>query len=219
MKPAEKAEAGPLPSRPEFVNSVVAAAHRLFVDKGYNETKMDDVAAAVRVSKPTIYESFPSKQALFEAVVNRAVLDFNTEARQILRDYDGPMDIFFIGLAKAAKVLVKQQSRDELIRLLMTEGRRMPFIVEMYWEAIYEPEIQAWTTMLSRAMERGTFRKMDPRLAARICATPAINVLVERIMFGERSMNDEMVDTYLEELFRGIIRAYVIKPEGNAPAE
>src|ERR1700744_4958639 len=53
---------------------IVEAALRLFADRGFAATKLEDVAAAAGISKGTIYLYFPTKEDLFRAVVRQAVL-------------------------------------------------------------------------------------------------------------------------------------------------
>lgn len=45
------------------------AAAALFLEKGYQGTSMDDVAAAAGVSKQTIYTHFANKEVLFADLV------------------------------------------------------------------------------------------------------------------------------------------------------
>src|SRR5512142_87491 len=45
------------------------AAARLFLEKGYQGTSMDEIAAAARISKQTIYTHFESKEQLFADLV------------------------------------------------------------------------------------------------------------------------------------------------------
>jgi AcrR family transcriptional regulator len=46
---------------------ILEAAKIVFADKGYNATRMVDVAGHAGVTKGTIYLYFPSKQHLYEA--------------------------------------------------------------------------------------------------------------------------------------------------------
>jgi AcrR family transcriptional regulator len=48
---------------------IVWAAKRVFLEKGLDETSMDDVAARAGTTKPTVYAHFKSKDNLFAAVV------------------------------------------------------------------------------------------------------------------------------------------------------
>lgn len=66
--------ATPLPRRLSEVERramLVEAAEGVFLAQGYAAASMDDVAQAAGMSKKTLYQLFPSKEALFDAVVER----------------------------------------------------------------------------------------------------------------------------------------------------
>jgi AcrR family transcriptional regulator len=50
---------------------IVEAAGRLFGERGYDGTRLDDVAAAAGVTKPILYRHFESKLALYLALLER----------------------------------------------------------------------------------------------------------------------------------------------------
>src|SRR5215217_8252841 len=50
---------------------IVEAAGRLFGERGYDGTRLDDVAAASGVTKPVLYRHFDSKTALYIALLER----------------------------------------------------------------------------------------------------------------------------------------------------
>jgi AcrR family transcriptional regulator len=50
---------------------ILEAAERIFGERGYQGTSMDDVAAQVGVSKPLIYQYYGSKDGLFLACIAR----------------------------------------------------------------------------------------------------------------------------------------------------
>ena len=50
---------------------LVKAARRLFVEKGYSDTTLDEVATAAGVTKGAVYHHFSSKRDLFRAVYER----------------------------------------------------------------------------------------------------------------------------------------------------
>jgi AcrR family transcriptional regulator len=50
---------------------ILDAAERIFGDRGYQGTSMDDIAAEVGVSKPLIYQYYGSKDGLFLACLSR----------------------------------------------------------------------------------------------------------------------------------------------------
>ena len=58
--------------RAERMEQTVAAAHALFAERGYAAATMDDVAAAVGVTKPLLYNYFGNKEHLYLACLERA---------------------------------------------------------------------------------------------------------------------------------------------------
>jgi AcrR family transcriptional regulator len=58
----------------ETRNALIAAAHRLFLARGWVATGMREVAAEAGVATETVYSYFPSKRALLQAVVDIAVV-------------------------------------------------------------------------------------------------------------------------------------------------
>jgi AcrR family transcriptional regulator len=60
---------GPTPT-PE---RILDAAEALFADRGFAGAAMRDIAAAVELTPASLYNHFPSKQALYEAVLERGL--------------------------------------------------------------------------------------------------------------------------------------------------
>jgi AcrR family transcriptional regulator len=50
---------------------IVEAAGRLFGERGYQGTRLDDIAAAAGVTKPILYRHFDSKKGLYLALLER----------------------------------------------------------------------------------------------------------------------------------------------------
>lgn len=62
---------------------IFRAACHLFAERGYRNTTLDEIAQAAEFGKGTIYNYFPSKQALFEEVISHwmdRVLQFAEES-------------------------------------------------------------------------------------------------------------------------------------------
>ena len=49
---------------------ILAAAQECFLRYGYARTRMEDVARAAGVSRPNLYNYYPSKEAIFRAVID-----------------------------------------------------------------------------------------------------------------------------------------------------
>jgi AcrR family transcriptional regulator len=62
---------------------IVEAAGRLFGERGYEATRLDDVAAAAGVTKPILYRHFDSKNELYLALLERHRDDLGSFAEAI----------------------------------------------------------------------------------------------------------------------------------------
>ena len=63
------------PNRPEKTAAILDGAMQIFLEQGYAGTTMDKVASAAGVSKPTIYNHFQDKEELFNALLEKLVLE------------------------------------------------------------------------------------------------------------------------------------------------
>jgi AcrR family transcriptional regulator len=103
---------------------ILDAAGRVFLERGFRGASVDEIAEAASAGKPTIYARFPSKQALFAAVIERLVrrntsLDtFSCAGNSIEQRLD----------ALAALILTRVLTPETvgLIRVAVAEARRFP---------------------------------------------------------------------------------------------
>jgi AcrR family transcriptional regulator len=59
-------------SRGERVEQTLGVAHGLFAERGYADVTMDEIAAAVGVTKPLLYNYFGNKERLYIACMEQA---------------------------------------------------------------------------------------------------------------------------------------------------
>ncbi len=73
-------------------NSIITAAEKVFTEQGFANTKMEDVAKELGISKGTIYFYFASKENLYMAITYRAfqaLIDRFYESVEASKDEDG----------------------------------------------------------------------------------------------------------------------------------
>lgn len=76
---------GPLPGVGSRREQILAAAARLFEERGYRAVGVDDIGAAVGIAGPSVYRHFPSKQSVLVAVCQRAAERLAIGAADALR--------------------------------------------------------------------------------------------------------------------------------------
>lgn len=103
-------------------NKIIQAAKETFLKKGYKETNMSDIAAAVGLTRPAMHYYFRTKERLFQAVFGEILLSFLPKIKGLI-NADIPLeekigkivDEYFVILTETPELplfLMKEASRD-----------------------------------------------------------------------------------------------------------
>ena len=103
---------------------ILDAAGRVFLEHGFQGASVDEIAEAASAGKPTIYARFPSKEALFTAVVERLVRQ-NT-SHYALSCAGDSIEERLDALAAIILTRVLAPETIGLIRVAVAEARRFP---------------------------------------------------------------------------------------------
>jgi TetR/AcrR family transcriptional repressor of mexJK operon len=163
---------------------IVDAARGLLVKKGYGSTTTSDVAAAARVSKQTLYRLFPSKAALFAAVIE-------THRQSMLAL---PGDYEDMSLERAIELIFKvninqraHQERLGLIRILLAEAQQSPELLRIARLHGADPSRNELAKWLAEQHERGRIVIDDPDTAAGVLLDITIGSVVLRMNIGRKA--------------------------------
>jgi TetR/AcrR family transcriptional regulator, mexJK operon transcriptional repressor len=152
----------PDPRRMAFV----AAAQAAFFENGYGGTTMSSIVAAVGGSKTTLWNHFPSKHALFAAVVDDIVGRYGT-ALAIDLPPAAPVAETLARFASAMLATILSSPIIDLHRMVTGEAGRFPELAAMFWERGPARGKARLAAYLAAAMADGRLRHGDPMLAAR----------------------------------------------------
>jgi len=146
--------------------AILEVAERSFRERGFADTSMSTIAAELGGSKTTLWTYFPSKDALFAAVIDSKIETFQAKLDQALIPTGGTAAALSrFGHLFLNKILDPQSVA--LHRLIVGESERFPQIGEAF--ALRGPD--RVRTRLCRYMEEemaaGRLRKGDPLTAAR----------------------------------------------------
>jgi AcrR family transcriptional regulator len=153
------------PRSEQLRQRLLDAATELFLEKGYNVTSMTEIAARARASKETFYRHFPTKEALFRAVVVRRA-EMMTDLGTLL-SVDQPPEEALVAFGK--HVLTRMTTEESLAfhRLLSTARERVPDLIHLYRTSGPYRVRDAVTAYLKSQVEQGRLRAMNPQVGAR----------------------------------------------------
>ena len=77
---------------------ILEAAIAVFLEKGYHGAKMADIAVAASMGKGTLYEYFPTKEALPKEIFNLFFAGLDDQLAQLQQSKQGPIDIIVAGI-------------------------------------------------------------------------------------------------------------------------
>jgi AcrR family transcriptional regulator len=105
--------------------AILDAALDLFADKGFFGTSLRDVAKAVGVRESALYNYFPSKDALFEALI---VHDHHGKAERLSSLTDAPITDVRALLEQVAVSALENfvtPRQEKMFRILLSDGIRL----------------------------------------------------------------------------------------------
>src|SRR6516165_8648614 len=110
----------------EVETRILDAARRVFLERGLAGASMDEIAGLARAGKPTIYARFPTKEALFAAVVMRSVADNIARIEETYVPTGGTIEERLGSVGETVLRWVLVGDTIGLMRLAVAEARRFP---------------------------------------------------------------------------------------------
>lgn len=144
--------------------AIVNAAIEEFLSAGYDATSMDRIAARADVSKRTVYNHFPSKEALFAATLHQ-LWDASQGGDAPAYRADKPLRAQLLTLLERKLRLLNDESFVALARVAIAAGLHSPErareVVARMGER--EEDLTAW---IRAAAADGRIKADDPSFAA-----------------------------------------------------
>jgi AcrR family transcriptional regulator len=183
-------------------DAILAAALDEFSAQGFAATRLDDVARRAGVAKGTIYLYFRDKEALFQELV-RSLLTPVVGSIEALRDADIPMRVLASRLVDLFVDEIFGTQRRDVIRLMISEGRRFPKLAEFYHREVLSRIMAAMRAVLARAAARGEAPKALAEFP-QLLAAPGIVAVVWSGLFDRYEPLDvrAMMQAHVDIIFR-----------------
>jgi TetR/AcrR family transcriptional repressor of mexJK operon len=162
---AKRGPGRPTAARVEAINrAILAEARNEFRNSGYEAARMEAIAAAAGVSKGTLYDRYPTKEALLRAVVAERVATWSED----WQPDDGPIPADLRQrLKKRARGFMEYycSGKLDLLERLFTSGPSMDELRRMRYEVGHKRTIQV---IAQDIIERTPDTPIQPRAAVRL---------------------------------------------------
>lgn len=189
-------------------SEIVEAGLRLFAQKGYAATKLEEVAAAAGIGKGTIYLYFANKEELFRAVVRQAVLPNLDAAEALVASHSGSA-ADLLRLLAAGFVDVLASDLTAIPKLVISEAGNFPSLAQFYADTVVKRGMRLIAGVLRRGIASGEFRPVDPEAAIPLFGAPFLMLALWKHSLAphaEVSLDPRAVlATHIDVLLHGLV--------------
>lgn len=144
--------------------SVLDAAARLFAEKGYGGTNLQDIADALGMSRPGLYYYFSSKEKILEALVEEVTISSQRQSSAIAErsELEPEAALRLVATTHARWIL----DHGILFQVIDRSESELP---PHLWERNQEAKrtlLDNFTKIIDRGVDQGRFRPVDARVSA-----------------------------------------------------
>jgi AcrR family transcriptional regulator len=139
---------------------ILNSALKLFSEKGFLGATTKEIAKKAGISEVTLFRYFPSKEKLFEEVINR--YSFLPKLKEVLQEAEKlpyPESLKSI----ATSFLEVLEMKESLVRIMLSEKHRYPEKIKKIYKTIIENIFQLLSSYLSSLQKKGILREFDTK--------------------------------------------------------
>lgn len=191
-------------------DAVLEAALDQFAARGFAATRMEDVAAAAGLSKAALYLYFPSKDALFRALVEQRIRPVQAHLEAV-----ATADLDPIAGLRAITMVWSQAMDDPRLaaipRIVLAEAPRFPEIAAFYHGAVVARVSALIERLIAAAVAQGLFRPVSTEAASRALIAPLLTEIWRREAFAGLETRKPL-DVAAEEILDLFLNGVAVAP-------
>lgn len=185
--------------------SLINAAASLFAANGFTGTTTKRIAKAAGVSEALLFKYFPTKQALYTAILaEKAQYSGLREAVEDAAEKQDDVGLFTL----LASYRIRKGADPTLFRLLLFSALEGHEMSDMFFQQQYRAFHDFLASYISRRIDNGAFRTVDPLLAARAFFGIVVHHRLLHDIYGlpMHLTHEKTVAAYVSLFLGGLIR-------------
>lgn len=185
----------------------------LFASRGYDAVSVGEIAKAVGIKAPSLYNHFASKQAIFDAIVESTAAHYEKDTGEISIHVQDVKQDFALFSHISEDMLVEKvrqiflyslhdQTVSQFRRMMTLEQFRSPELAELYSRRYVDRMIDYHADIFRTLISLGILRAEDPDTLALQYVSPVITLLSVYDRQPEREAEClEKLDTHVRLFF------------------
>lgn len=160
-------------------NQILSAAIGEFVARGYEAASVSNIAKEAGMSKGNVYVHFPSKEALFEALLLRLLGRAGTDWHEMFKGVSTAKEFVDTFIDHAYQGVTADSVA--VMRLMISEIHRVPALQDR-WNASLLRDSEARQKVLNDLVERGVLRQGPLTNCFYIASSPIVFISVMKMV-------------------------------------
>ena len=167
---------------------ILDKALELFSNQGYDSVSVGEIAKAVGIKAPSLYNHFPSKQAIFEAIVESTAAQYEADTDKInIHVQDAKQDIPVFteitedALYEKVRQIFEYSLHNETIsrfrRMMTIEQFRSPELAALYSKRYVERILEYHAGIFRALIAAGEIKAEDPETLAMMYVAPVVTLI------------------------------------------
>lgn len=174
--------------REDTKQRILDKALELFATQGYDSVSVGEIAKAVGIKAPSLYNHFPSKQAIFDAIMEATAAQYEADTDQIdihvqdaARDIPVFTEISADALFEKVRQIFAYSLHNETIsrfrRMMTIEQFRSPELAALYSKRYVERILDYHADIFRALIAAGEITAEDPDTLAMLYVSPVLTLI------------------------------------------
>ena len=179
---------------------ILQRALELFSDRGYDATSVREICEAAKVTKPTLYHFYGSKEGVYQALVQGALTRFRADMLQALAG-EGSLRAHLVGMARAYVAAVREPDLARFLMALIHNPPRSAPATDFV--GFYHGILAEAARVLEAAVARGEIAPGPTEVRLLVFMGALGEAMHGYLLSGRPNLTHELADSLVDVVLRG----------------